>query len=156
MNYEVSSTGAARWRINALAWTETGNDWISTIPIQLHSERVRDYDITGYFWVTNDSGSSLVEGTDYSVLDESGAQILGTSGKYHLVWPNAVKGIQNVVIKRISASTGVLKVNTLNPANGTPLITQDTYIEATTNNITEDYELRGLSADFNKVTVTFN
>ncbi|MDR0658460.1 MAG: hypothetical protein LBG18_05955 [Mediterranea sp.] len=157
LNYEVAANGTARWRINTGAWTETGTDGVSSdIPIQFHSERVRSYDVTTYFYVTNNAGSTLVEGTDYVVLNESGTAIGKVDGKYPLTWPQAVKGVQNVKIRRLTSTNGVLKINTLDPANGTPSVKEEDYRESTLNSKTGDYEVRGLTHDFNKVTVTFN
>ena len=157
LNYEIAGNGTARWRINTGAWTVTGTDGISSnIPFQFHSERVRSYSAVTYFWVTNDGASDLRAGTDYVVVDEAGNTINQTDGKYSVTWPQTKKGIQNVRIKRLTSATGSLKVNTLDPSKGTPSTADDKYIEATRNNLANEYEVRGLTHDFNKVTVTFN
>jgi hypothetical protein len=125
----------------------------ATIPFQFHSERVRSYNVTTYFWVTNDGTSALTAGTDYTVLGDNGAALsLSPSGAYSLTWPQAVKGKQMVKIVRKTEATGVLKVNTLDPANGTPT---GTNIATTVNNTTTEYEVRGLTHDWNTVTMTF-
>ena len=157
LNYEVATDGTARWRIGNGTWNVTGSDGTSSdIPFQFYSERVRSYDAVTYFFVTNNTGSNLVAGTDYTVIDASGNALTLADGKYSLTWPQTVKGIQNVRIKRLSNATGALKVNTLDPAKGTPQTTADTYIESTRNSVTGEYEVRGITSDFNKVTVTFN
>lgn len=156
LNYEISSDGTARWRINKGTWDVTGNENISSnIPMQFHSERVRSYDAVTFFWVTNaDDNSNLTAGSDYIIIDASGKEIELRDGKYSLLWDQTKKGIQNVRIKRLTASTGVLKVNTLDPSKGRPQTSEDKYIESTRNNMTEQYEVRGLSHDFNKVTIS--
>lgn len=162
LQYQIATDGTAQWRwyvsasVNK-AWEITSTDGISSnIPIDFHSERVRSYNVVTYFWVSNSGTSDLILGTDYIVVDESGTALNLTDGKYSLTWPQAIKGTQNIRIKRLSSKKGVLKVNTLDPAKGTPSITTDTYIEATRNNLTNEYEVRGLSHDYDRTTVTFN
>lgn len=153
LNYEIAEDGTARWRIGDKGvWNETGKDGISSnIPIQLHSERVRSYDVVTFFWITNSEGS-LTPGTDYVVIDEKGEALALTDGKYSLTWAQAKKGIQNVRIKRLSKSVGSLRINTL---ASKPVITEEEYLETTRNNVTDNYEVRGLSHDYNKETITF-
>ena len=155
LNYEIAADGSARWRINTGAWNNTGeNNITSLIPLEFHSEKVRSYDAVTYFWITNDGTSALKAGTDYSVLTESGAAITpDAQGAYSVSWPQAKKGVQNVKIKRLTSTTGTLKVNVLNPASGTPNASD---LSTTVNNHTNDYEVRGFTFDYNKVTVTFN
>ncbi|MDH6534646.1 hypothetical protein D0T51_10285 [Parabacteroides sp. 52] len=156
LNYEIAADGSAQWRINSGAWNHTGTDGVSSnIPLQLHSERVRSYDAVTYFWVSNSGTSALVAGTDYTVVDENGTVLNLTDGKYALTWPQTKKGVKNVRIKRLSTATGVLKVNTLDPSKGTPSTKEENYRESTLNSKTGEYEVRGLTHDFNKVTVTF-
>lgn len=157
LNYEIDTNGTARWRINSGSWNATGSGGVSSdIPFEFHSERVRSYDAVTFFWVTNTESSTLVAGTDYTVVDESGNALNPSDGKYSLTWPQTKKGIQNIRIKRLTSATGSLKINTLNPANGTPAVTEDKYEESTLNNKSGEYEVRGLTHDYNKVTVTFN
>ena len=155
LNYEIAADGSARWRINTGMWTNTDEKNISSpIPLQLSSEQVRSFDVISYFWITNDGSSTLAAETDYSVTTENGTAIAPDGNEaYSVTWPQAKKGVQNVKIKRLSAKTGVLKVNVLNPANGTPSASD---ISTTVNNHTNDYEVRGMTFDYNKVTVTFN
>ena len=152
LNYEIAANGAARWRINTGTWINTNEVSISSlIPLQLHSERVRSYDAVTYFWVKNNGTSTLTAGTDFSVLTESGANITpDAQGRYSVTWPQTKKGIQNIKIKRLTSKAGVLKVNTL------PAAANASDISTTVNNQTNDYEIRGLSFDFDRVTVTFN
>jgi hypothetical protein len=126
----------------------------ASIPVQLHSERVRSYDVTTCVWITDTAKvSGLSQGADYIVLGDNGAAISpSASGAYSLTWPQAVKGTQALKIVRKSAATGQLKVNTLDPAKGTPTGAD---IATTVNNTTADYEVRGLTHDWNTVTVNF-
>jgi hypothetical protein len=157
LNYEIATDGTARWRINTGTWTVTGTDGISSnIPFEFYSEQTRSYDIITYFWVSNNGTSALIEGTDFAVVNESGAAINPVDGKYSLTWAKAKKGKQSVRIKRLTPATGVLKINTLDPAKGTPATSEDKYRESTLNSKTSDYEVRGITADFNKETITFN
>jgi len=158
LNYEIAADGTAKWRVNTGSWRVTGSDGISSnIPLELHSQLKYKYDIVSYFYVTNSGESALVAGTDYVVLDDSGNTITPSNGKYTLTWSQANKEKRkDIRIKRLTATTGVLKVNTLDPAKGTPVVTEDKYIESTRNNLTDQYDLRGLTHDFNKTTVTFN
>ncbi|GHT11891.1 hypothetical protein FACS189426_14440 [Bacteroidia bacterium] len=155
LNYEIAANGAARWRINTGTWTNTSEINVSSpIPLEFHSERIRSYNPVTYFWVTNNGTSALKAGTDYTVVAESGEAIApDAQGAYSVTWAQAKKGVQNVKIKRLSQTTGSLRVNTLDPAKGTPNASD---ISTTVNNHTNDYEIRGLTFDFNKVTVTFN
>jgi len=152
LNYEIASSGSARWRINTGTWNNTNEAFISSpIPLQLHSERIRSYDAVTYFWVTNNGTSSLTAGTDYSVLTESGIVIApDAQGRYSLTWPQTKKGVQNVKIKRLTSKAGELKVNTL------PAAANASDISTTVNNHANEYEIRGLSFDYNRVTVLFN
>jgi len=155
LNYEIAADGSARWRINTGTWNNTNEVNItSPVPLEFHSERVRSYDAVTYFWVTNNGTSTLTADTDYSVLTETGATITpDAQGAYSVVWPQTKKGIQNIKIKRLTSKSGSLRINVLNPALGAP---DASNISTTVNNHTNDYEVRGFSFDYNKVTVTFN
>ena len=127
----------------------------ASIPVQLHSERVRSYSITTNLWIADTASAAplLSQGSDYIVLGDNGAAISpSASGAYSLTWPQAVKGKQTLSIVRKSATKGQLKVNTLDPAKGTPTGTD---IATTVNNSTAEYEVRGLTHDWNTVTVNF-
>jgi hypothetical protein len=155
LNYEIAADGSARWRINTGTWMNTGEvNVTSPIPFQFHSERVRSYDAVNYFWVTNNSTPALTAGTDYSVVNESGDVIApDAQGRYSIIWPQAKKEIRNIKIKRLSSAKGSLKINVLDPSKGTPNASD---ISTTVNNHTNDYEVRGFTFDYNKITVTFN
>ena len=158
LSYEVAQNGNARWRFGTSAtngtWESTDEQGVATVPFQFHSERVRTYNAVTYFWVTNEGASDLTAGTDYTVTLENGAALTpDASGAYSLTWMQTKKGIQNVKIKRsATAPNGTLKVNTLNPANGTP---QQNDLSTTVNNLTAEYEVRGFTFDYNRVTITF-
>lgn len=158
LNYEIDQDGTARWRVNTGSWTETGKDGISSdIPVQFHSERVRSYDAVIYFWVSStDANNTLVAGTDYVVVDEGGSAINLADGKYSLTWPQTKKGVQNVRIKRLTTAKGTLKVNVFDRSKGKPSTAEEDYRESTLNSKTNEYEVRGLSFDYDKVTVIFN
>lgn len=159
LNYEIAANGAARWRINTDTWVNTNEVNISSpIPLQFYSERIRSYDAVAYFWVANYSTvaepSNLVAGVDYTVVTESGTAItLDAQGGYAVTWPQAKKGVQNIKIKRLTSAKGVLRVNTFDSAVGTPNAND---IESTVNNKTNDYEVRSLTYNNNKVTVKLN
>jgi len=158
LSYEIAQNGNARWRFGTNAttgtWVTTGEQWVATVPIQFHSERVRSYNAVTYFWITNDGSSVLTAGTDYTVTLENGNILTpDANGAYSLTWLQTKKGIQNVKIKRSAAShNGALKINVLNPANGTP---NSSNISTTVNNKTAEYEIRGFTMDYNKTTITF-
>ncbi|WP_163211915.1 hypothetical protein [Bacteroides sp. 519] len=159
LQYNIAADGTAQWRYYVSAsvqsaWEKTGTDGVSSnIPIDLHSQLKYQYDIIAYFYVANDEGSNLVAGTDYIVVDETGNTISSSDGKYALTWSQANKEKRkNIRIKRLTSATGVLKVNTLRTK---PIITNDDFVETTSNNITNQYEVRGLSHDWNTQTVTF-
>jgi len=158
LSYEVAKSGAARWRFGGNAtsgtWVATDEAWVATVPFQFHSERTRSYDAVTYFWVTNDGASALTPGTDFTVTLENGATLTpNADGAYSLTWRQTKKGIQNVKIKRSDTSpNGALKVNMFNPANGVPEVTD---LSTTVNNNTAEYEVRCLTFDNNRVTITF-
>jgi len=158
LSYEVAQNGDARWRYGANTavgtWQATDEQWVATIPIQLYSERVRTYDAVSYFWVYNLDGSSLTAGVDYLVTLEDGTELLpDTKGAYSLVWSQTRKGIQNVTIKRAAISpNGRLGVNLYNPDNGTPVVTD---LSTTIQNQTAEFEIRCMTQDNDRVTITF-
>jgi hypothetical protein len=160
LQYNIEADGTANWRYYVSDkvksdWEETGTNGVSSnIPIDLHSQLKYKYDITAYFFVSNDTGSTLIAGTDYVVVDETENTLSPTDGKYALTWSQANKEKRkNVKIKRLTPKTGILKVNTL---AAKPSITEETYIEDTRNNLTNQYEVRALSHDWNTLTINFN
>lgn len=155
LNYEIAADGTSKWRINTGQWQETGkNGTSSDIPIQLHSERVRSYNATTFVWITNaNEKSTLVAGTDYILVDKEDKAIALSDNKYALTWPQTKKGVQVLKIKRLTQKVGSLKVNTL-PKQ--PIITEEEYAATTLNSKDTEYEVRGLSHDYNTVTVSLN
>jgi len=158
LSYEVAQNGDARWRYGANStsgtWQTTEEKWIATIPIQLYSERIRTYDAVNYFWIYNLDGSSLTAGSDYTVTLDGGTELTpGPNGAYSLTWSETKKGVQNIKIKRAATSPkGALRVNLYNPADGMPVITD---LSTTIQNKTAEFEIRCMTQDNNRVTVTF-
>ena len=158
LSYEVAQSGSARWRFGSNAtsgtWISTDEQWTATIPFQFYSERVRSYDAVCYFWVYNLNGSDLTVGVDYTVTLENGTTLTpNTTGAYSLTWPQTKKGIQNVKIKRLGTSpNGALRVNLYNPADDTPVGTDPA---TTIQNKTNEYEIRCMTHDNDRVAITF-
>ena len=159
LSYEVAQNGNARWRsgnsATAGTWETTDELWVATIPFQFYSERVRTYDAVSYFWVYNLDGSALTAGADYILTLENGAVLTPeTNGAYSLKWTQTKKGIQKVKIKRSASSpNGTLRVNLYNPVYEVPVGTDPS---STIQNKTAEYEIRCMTHDNNRVTVTFN
>ena len=158
LSYEIAQNGDARWRFGSNAttgtWVATNEQWVATVPVRLSSERVRSYDAVSYFWIFNLNGSSLTAGADYTVTLENGTVLTpNANGAYSLTWPQAKKGLQNVKIRRSATSpNGELRVNLYNPTNGTPVATDPS---TTTQNKTAEFEIRCMTHDNDRVTVTF-
>ena len=159
LSYEIAQSGNARWRFgsNAISgtWQTTDEQWVATVPIELCSERVRSYDAVNYFWLFNLAGSSLAADSDYTVTLENGTVLTpNASGAYSLTWPQTKKGVQNVKIKRSPTSpNGALRLNLYDPAKGAPVM-QD--LSTTVNNKAAEYEIRCITGDNDRVTITFN
>jgi hypothetical protein len=133
-----------------LTYTLNAATATADIPFEFHSERVRTYDVTTLFWI---KATDVTAGTDF-MLSLGGKELQpDANGAYSLTWPQAVKGIQNVTVTCKGTPNGKLLFYTLNPANGKPDPNQ--YETTTVNNHTEQYEVRGLSFDWETVTVTF-
>ncbi|GHT18697.1 hypothetical protein AGMMS4957_01480 [Bacteroidia bacterium] len=158
LEYEIDAAGVARWKKYELtstapvawAWEYSDETNVTTpIPIRFISERIRSYNVVSYFWIT----SALTAGTDYSVLAGDGTPLTpNAQGAYSLTWPQAKKGVQSVKIKRLSAAAGALKLNALNP----DLMPVDrNNLETLLNNQTSDYVVKGISFDYNTLTITF-
>lgn len=158
--YNIAADGTSTWRYTnasgggGIAWQNvTATNITGNISIDFHSQLKYTYDVTAYFYVTNGADSDLIAGTDYVVVDESDNTISLADGKYGLTWSQANKERRKEIrIKRLTTKTGVLKVNTL-PAK--PTVTDEDLVETTRNNITNQYEIRGLSHDWDSQTVTF-
>lgn len=158
LSYEIGQDGDARWRYGANptsgTWQATDERWVATVPIQLYSERVRTYDAVNYFWVYNLEGSSLTAGSDYTVTLEDGTELTpNADGAYSLTWPETKKDVQRVKIKRAeTAPSGTLRVNLYDPAKATPVITD---LSTTIQNQTAEFEIRCMTQDNNRVTISF-
>ena len=68
------------------------------------SSFVRDYDVETYFYVDG----TLVEGTDYQIVDASGT------------WPQAKKGNQPIHFKALNGAKGSVKVTTIDAGHVKP------------------------------------
>lgn len=78
---------------------------------------VRDYDVDTYFYVDG----TLVEGTDYQIVDASGARIApGANGAYKVTWPQAKKGNQPIHFKALNGAKGSVKVTTIDAGHVKP------------------------------------
>lgn len=157
LTYEVAANGDTRWKYGSNAtngtFTPTEAKWEISVPFQFHSERVRSYNAVTNFWITSNGATNLVAGTDYSVSTEDGTAITpDAQGVYSITWPQTKKGIQNVKIKRLTAADGSLRVYVLDPAKGAPNASD---LTTTVNNKTNEYEIRGLSFDYDKVRINF-
>lgn len=118
------------------------------IPVQFHSERVRSYDVTAYYYVAG----TAVRGTDYQIVDENGTVLSpDANGAFAMLWPDAVKGVKNIYVKALNGATGTFLVQTSDPNAAVPISNAD--VASTTNHKTDDYEVRAFSQNY-KVTVT--
>jgi hypothetical protein len=116
------------------------------IPVQFYSERVRSYDAVTYYYVSG----SLVRGTDYEIVDKSGAVLSPDSnGAFSLTWPKAIKGIQRVYVKALN-KIGSFTLLTFDPNAAIPISAAD--VSTTTNNKTDKYEVRAFTQNY-KVTI---
>ncbi len=177
LTYEIAANGTTRSKEGSnntngtfgdygSAWQSTGTVNQVNVPFWLNSERIASYNPVSFVWIT--VTNSLVEGTDYQVVSASGTTLsssAGIAGKvgivprdtiygkgaYEMSWPQAKKGMQSLVIQRLSARTGRLTLNVLNP-----LITMNTNdISLFVNIHTDQYEMRGISNDYNHTFVDF-
>lgn len=155
LSYEIAQNGDARWRHGSSAttgtWVISNEQWVASVPFRFSSERIRTYDVVSFVWVESD----LTAGVDYTVTREDGTVITpNADGSYSLTWPQAKKAIQNIKIKRTQGSPdGTIRIQTFNPANGVPVISDVTSL---VNNKTAEYEVRCSTLDINKVMITFN
>lgn len=115
------------------------------VPVQFHSERIRNYDVVTFFYV---SGTAVL-GTDYQIVDENGSSMTPDSnGAFSLNWPKAVKGVKKIYIKALNGNTGTFTLQTFDP-NAAEAISYTN----TLNNSTNDYEVHSFTQNY-KVTVT--
>lgn len=115
------------------------------IPVQFFSERVRNYDVTTYYYIKS---TTLTLGMDFQVVNADG-QVLtpDNNGAYTLQWPKAQKGVQRVIIKALKGTKGKVEIHTFNPNDPEAI----SYAH-TTNNKTDQYEVRAFTQNY-KVTV---
>jgi len=87
------------------------------IPYKLESAFVRDYDVVTYYYIE----SSLVNGTDYVVVDENGTTLTpAADGSYPMNWPQAKGEIKKIYLKALNGTKGTLKVKTIGSDHVTP------------------------------------
>ena len=78
---------------------------------------VRNYDVETFFYVNG----TLVEGTDYVIVDANGSRIEpGDNGAYKVVWPQAKKGNQPIHFKALNGAKGSVKIMTIDASHVTP------------------------------------
>jgi len=159
LRFEIASNGNARWGngaiLSTLTWATSDEPWVtSDIPFQFFSERVRSYDVVTYFWVFNKEESALTPGVDYTVIHENGTILTpNANGAYSLTWPKAIKGVQNIKIRRSAGSPGgELWVSTFQPGCETPTFNSPSTAIITQ---TSEYEIWGSAGDYEKVDVIF-
>jgi len=162
LTYEIANDGSTRSKegSNATngtfgdygkAWQSVGTTGKVNVPFWLNSERTALYNPVSFVWIT--VTNALVAGTDYQVISASGTTLVpNSSGAYEMTWPQAKKGMQSLVIQRLSTKTGRLTLNVLNPSGGV-INTND--ISLFVNNHTDQYEIRGISNDYNHTFVDF-
>jgi len=113
------------------------------IPVQFHSERVRSYDVTVYYYVSS-GAADLVRGTDYQIVDESGAVLNPDSnGAFSMTFPKAVKGVKNIYVKALNANAGSFNVLTFDPNAG-----EIEHPDNITNSKTSNYEVRAFTKNY--------
>jgi len=137
-------------------WGTQKNDVVYTvnkgatieIPVQFHSERVRKYDVTTFYYVSSAEGE-LVRGKDYEIVDASGSVLTPDgNGGFPMTWSQAIKGVKNVYVKALNGAEGSFNVQTFNP-NAGAIKHPDNIL----NNMTNDYQVDAFSQNY-KVKVT--
>ena len=98
------------------------------------SSFVRNYDVETYFYVSG----TLIEGTDYQIVDEAGGRIApDADGAYKVTWPQAKKGNQPIHFKALNGTKGDVKVTTIDAAHAAPSSSDlDTLIQHEESNYT--------------------
>lgn len=119
------------------------------VPVQFHSERIRKYDVTVYYYVSSE-GADLKRGTDYEIVDESGTVLSpDADGSFKMVFPKAEKGVRNIYVKTLPAGKkGSFNLLTFDPKAG-----EIAHPDNITNSETKDYEVRAFTRNY-KVKVT--
>lgn len=137
------------------------------VPMQFWCEFKRDYNVVTYYWVapkpegekyvkalnkySNEDliaydGPELVCGVDYVVVDESGNTLTpDANGAYQMVWPNALKGVQNIYIKALNGKKGTFNIMTCSPEATVP---SSSDVSTTYQSITGDYSVRIFSQNY--------
>jgi len=128
---------------NSVKFNVNRGDTVS-IAVQFHSERVRSYDVTTFYYVTG----AAVPGVDYNITDKDGTVLNpDASGAYSISWPQAIKGVKRIYVKALNGSAKSFLVQTFDP-NATEVISYTN----TMNNSTADYEVHAFTQNY-KVTV---
>lgn len=131
---------------NDVSYNVTHGETIG-IPMQFYCEFVRDYNVETYYYVKTE----LQRGTDYEIVDASGNTVQpDANGAFHLLWPNAIKGVQNVFVKALNGNTGTLVLQTFNPNSDVTLTNQD--VSTTIQHTETQYEVRIFTQNY-KVSV---
>ncbi|KAA6343136.1 hypothetical protein EZS27_009162 [termite gut metagenome] len=138
---DVGPLGSNRYK--NLQTYEVNQGGTVDIPVQFYSERIRSYDVTVYYYV-----SGLTLGTDYQIVDESGAVLSpGANGAFPMVFPQAKKETKNIHVKALNGAIGSINVLTFDPNVGAI-----SHPDNITNSKTESYEVRAFTMNY-KVTV---
>lgn len=119
------------------------------VPVQFHSERIRSYDVTVYYYVST-ATANLKRGVDYEIVDESGAVLSpDADGAFKMVFPNATKGVKNIYVKTLATGKkGSFDLLTFDPEADTIA-----HPDNITNSQTNEYEVRSFTRNY-KVKVT--
>lgn len=162
LTYEIAADGRTHSKEGSNATNGTFGDWGAAwqsagtvnkvnVPFWLNSEKTASYNPVSFVWIT--VTNNLTAGVDYNIISASGATLaLNSAGAYEMTWPQATKGMQSLVVQRLSTKTGRLTLNLLNPPGGA-INTND--ISLFVNNHTDQYEVRGISNDYNHTFVDF-
>lgn len=123
------------------------------VPTQFYSSFTRKYSPEVYYYTSVvPEKEILVRGTDYEVVDESGNSLTpDASGAYKMVWPNAMKGVQNIYIKALNGKKGSFRILTFSPDKKIDV----TDVSTTSIIKTGEYEVRAISDNY-YVTVFIN
>lgn len=122
------------------------------VPVQFHSERIRNYDVVVYYYAAIAEGGA-VRGTDYEIVSETGTVLNPNgNGAFEMIWPKAEKGVKHIYVKALNGSAPDLMLWTFDPLAEVPISNQD--VSSTVNNKTTDYEVRAFSQN-HRVSVLF-
>lgn len=147
VGFENWGKTTAEFNKNAVVYSVKSGD-TAKIPIQFWSEQYRTWNVETFFY----TAGTLVNGTDYQIVDDKGNVVTPVSpGKYSMIWNNAVKGVKNVYVKILKSNANkTFLLQTFDPAASTPISPQD--VATTIHNKTNDYEVRAFSTNY-KVTI---